>query len=131
MRSLETIKRTASASKLDVSSKAAKVQKKEKIPTTGIFAPQQLGEIASKLKGSRIEFEEKRPHICPVDKCKMRYVYRKALEAHMVDKHKGFPFPPLPIVEATGRGGAAAGVRAAAGGGGSADAVDAPLLPPS
>ena len=109
MRTLETMKRTASASKLDTSSKAAKAQKKEKekIPTTGIFPPEKLAEIATTLKGSRIEFEEKRPHICPVDKCKMRYVYRKALEAHMEDKHKGYSLPPLPIVVVLG--GAAAG----------------------
>jgi hypothetical protein len=69
-------------------------QGQQKIPTTGIFAPEQLGIIADSIKTSRVAFEARRPHICPVPKCKERYCYRSGLEAHVRSKHPGFPLPP-------------------------------------
>jgi hypothetical protein len=98
MRRLETMKRTSSAAKLEARNNAGKKpcqpKEKEKIPTTGVLNPSQLGAIASSLKASKAEFDGKRPHICPVPKCKDRYVYRSGLEAHMKTKHPGFPLPP-------------------------------------
>jgi|LauGreDrversion4_2_1035121.scaffolds.fasta_scaffold554898_1 hypothetical protein len=96
MRSLETMKRTSSAAAVDACSagKRPSQQGKQKIPTTGIFAPEQLGIIADSIKTSRVAFEARRPHICPVAKCKDRYCYRSGLEAHMKSKHPGFPLPP-------------------------------------
>lgn len=101
MRSLETMKRTCSAAKLEARNNSAKkpCQPKEKIATTGVFAPVQLGAIAASLKASKAEFEGKRPHICQVPKCKKRYVYRSGLEAHMKSDHAGYPLPPLPTLQ--------------------------------
>jgi hypothetical protein len=72
---------------------SAKKPCQPKIPTTGIFAPEQLANIADSIKTSRTEFEAKRPHVCPVPKCKERYCYRSGLEAHMKSKHPGYPLP--------------------------------------
>jgi hypothetical protein len=101
MRSLETMKRTCSGAKLEARSNSAKkpCQPKEKIATTGVFNPNQLGDIAASLKASKAEFEGKRPHICQVPKCKKRYVYRSGLEAHMKSDHPGYPLPPLPTLQ--------------------------------
>ena len=95
MRNLETIKRTSSAAKLAARSDP-KRQKPlpEKIPKTGVFAPEQLGDIAAALKASKAEFESKRPHVCQVPKCTERYCYRSGLETHMKSKHPGVPITP-------------------------------------
>jgi hypothetical protein len=73
---------------------ASKKSCPQKIPSTGIFAPEQLGNIAESIKTSRVAFESKRPHVCPVAKCKERYCYRSGLEAHVKSKHPGFSLPP-------------------------------------
>jgi hypothetical protein len=95
MRNLETIKRTSSAAKLAARSDP-KRQKPlpEKIPKTGVFAPEQLGNIAATLKASKAEYESKRPHVCQVPKCKNRYCYRSGLEMHMKSEHPGVPITP-------------------------------------
>jgi hypothetical protein len=90
MRSLETMKRTSSSGAGDATKKPCP----QKIPSTGIFAPEQLGNIAESIKTSRVAFEAKRPHVCPVAKCKERYCYRSGLEAHIKSKHPGVPLPP-------------------------------------
>lgn len=95
MRNLETIKRTASATKLAARSDTKRQKPPpEKIPKTGVFAPEQLGDIAAALKASKAEFESKRPHVCQVPKCTKRYVYRSGLETHMKSEHPGVSITP-------------------------------------
>jgi hypothetical protein len=95
MRSLETIKRTGSSGGGDATKKPCP----QKIPSTGVFAPEKLGNIAESIKTSRVAFEAKRPHVCPVAKCKERYCYcyRSGLEAHIKSKHPGIPLPPAAV----------------------------------
>ncbi len=96
MRNLETMKRSSSAAKLAARNDPSKKPKQlpEKIPKTGVFAPEQLGNIAATLKASKAEFEQKRPHVCQVPRCTKRYVFRSGLETHMKSEHPGVPIMP-------------------------------------
>jgi hypothetical protein len=119
-RQLENVKRTAAAAKLTKNGKGKKLDSKPSrtIATTGISFPsfvdgqpvppeigvQSLAYIADTLKGSKAAFEDKRPHVCPVDKCTSRYVKydgHNGLVDHMKKVHKGYPIPPnaVAIVE--------------------------------
>jgi hypothetical protein len=120
-RALETIKRSRTGGKVKAKI-AANIPK-----TTGISMPdtvnglpvpahlgvQQLSQVASFLRDKVHEFDSKRPFKCPLQICPKRYTSEKFLKAHWEDKHKGIPFPVLPVVVAA----------AVAGGGHATDVV--------